>query len=372
MSQNDAILLKKFKEILIISQEVKIVTVAEYLQISESQLFAKLVGWVDLGFRIKNDLIIVENLSVFTSALDQQFVEWGEKEAARIGKIEDIHLEPVHSTTPMIPIVPTYNDYYGVSLRKAECDVLEALELLVGEPILMIREIKDDSFGYKHKDRHVVGLSLYQRKLNSLPNNIGQLDSLEELNLYENHLISIPESIGGLKSLKKLWLFGNKLESLPASICSLSALRVLWLADNNLTDLPENFGRLKALINLNLGHNRILFLPKSFGSLENLIKLELSYNQITSLPVSIGALKSLKSFWITNNSLLTLPKSIGSLISLEELNLAKNNLTSLPEHITSLRRLTFLNIEKNRLSNFPNKIYDWIKYLKKKGYSVFK
>jgi predicted nucleic acid-binding Zn-ribbon protein len=87
MTDSDSNLLKKFKAILEMSREVKILGVAKYLKLTEDELFEKLLTWKDLGFKIKNELIIVDDLAAFTSALDRQFLDWGQKEQKGIGKI---------------------------------------------------------------------------------------------------------------------------------------------------------------------------------------------------------------------------------------------------------------------------------------------
>jgi len=72
----DEPLLQKFKEVLKASQRVKKAEVADYLGITERELFSKLMMWQHLGFKIDGDFIIVENLDSFINALDQQFTEW--------------------------------------------------------------------------------------------------------------------------------------------------------------------------------------------------------------------------------------------------------------------------------------------------------
>jgi tetratricopeptide (TPR) repeat protein len=86
---NDFELLKKFQKILNMTQEVKKSEVAKSLGISEEILFEKLVEWSHLGFKLKNDLIIVEDIFLFTESLDHQFGKWVEKEKTKDGKVED-------------------------------------------------------------------------------------------------------------------------------------------------------------------------------------------------------------------------------------------------------------------------------------------
>jgi hypothetical protein len=94
MSQSDSNLLKKFQKILEISQEVKKSEVAKFLGLSEEDLFAKLIEWGSLGFKLNKEYIIVENLEDFNAALDEQFIEWEEKEAQGIGKVQNFDIHP--------------------------------------------------------------------------------------------------------------------------------------------------------------------------------------------------------------------------------------------------------------------------------------
>ena len=61
-------------------------------------------------------------------------------------------------------------------------------------------------------------MKLGGNQLRSLPAEIGQLTSLQELYLYGNQLTSFPAEIGQLTSLLQLDLRGNQLTSVPAAI----------------------------------------------------------------------------------------------------------------------------------------------------------
>ncbi|MHA1729172.1 MAG: hypothetical protein ACTSWY_10625 [Promethearchaeota archaeon] len=80
-------LLKKFRDIVNISEEVRKSEVASYLGISETELFEKLVRWgKKIPFKIKKDTIVIDNMSGFINALDNQFKLWEKKEQTKIGK----------------------------------------------------------------------------------------------------------------------------------------------------------------------------------------------------------------------------------------------------------------------------------------------
>ena len=116
-----------------------------------------------------------------------------------------------------------------------------------------------------------------------LPENIGDLKSIEYLSLSFNKLNSLPDSISKLMSLKEINLTGNKLKVLPENIGNLKALKELKLYNNNLNTLPESIGNLKALKGLDISNNNLSILPDSIAKLKALEFLSLSDNQLTDL-----------------------------------------------------------------------------------------
>ena len=129
-------------------------------------------------------------------------------------------------------------DYHGTPLIRDEYETLMELENKVGK-IPAISKIKWDSFGFIVNENQVVQIGLYNKRLTSLPESIGNLTSLTRLNLNKNQLSSLPDTIGNLKLLTSLSLGDNKLTSLPESVGNLKSLEKLYLRSNKLTSLPE-------------------------------------------------------------------------------------------------------------------------------------
>jgi len=114
-------------------------------------------------------------------------------------------------------------------------------------------------------------------------------------------LASLPESIGNLQSLQILNLHDNQLSTLPKSIGKLNYLQKLNLEGNQLTSLPESIINLQSLQRLNLSYNQLFTLPESIGNLNSLQKLDLRDNQLRSLPESMWQLKNLEVIHLLGN-----------------------------------------------------------------------
>jgi Leucine-rich repeat (LRR) protein len=216
-------------------------------------------------------------------------------------------------------------DYNGVSLFHKDFEFLIDLEKEIGE-IPLVSYISWNNFGYKTENIRIVGLSLYNKDLNF-----------------------IPESIGSLFSLKELYLDNNQLSL-----------------------LPEGFKKLKSLTILNLGHNKLKSFPESIGDLTSLEELTLWSNDIVEIPKSLGNLILLKKLYLFDNKIKLLPDSLGNLKYLKILDLKQNNLKSLPDSIIKLKFLKKLLIKSNKLEPFSESIMKWLNYLEQKGCKIFK
>ncbi|KAF7121245.1 hypothetical protein RHSIM_Rhsim13G0019700 [Rhododendron simsii] len=155
----------------------------------------------------------------------------------------------------------------------------------------------------------------------------------------ENCNLSIlPNEVGNLISLETLDLCYNKLHTLPDGICNLTRLKKLYLAECDVSHLPGEIGRLISLERLVLGQNNLLTLPDSFCNLASLGYLDLEDCNLSHLPDRIGMLSSLMELNLGRNNVCSLPKSFSDLASLEDVYLCNcKRLQSLPELPVSLR-----------------------------------
>ena len=126
---------------------------------------------------------------------------------------------------------------------------------------------------------------------------------------YENRLTVwvatyVPSGTNGLT---------EKINFLPDNIGQLDSLSTLYLEWHNLIQLPESFSNLTNLSNLAISNNYLQSLPDLIGNLTNLIFLDLGYNQLASIPESIGGLINLEYLFLFNNQLTSLPETICNL-----------------------------------------------------------
>jgi internalin A len=203
---------------------------------------------------------------------------------------------------------------------------------------------------------NLTSLNLSNNQLNYLPEWISQLSNINSLDLSLNTINYLPEWIGQLSNINSLNLSLNTIDTLPEWIGQLSNLTSLNLNYNQIKTLPESIGQLSNLTSLNLSNNQINTLPESIGQLINLTFLNLNYNQINTLPESIGQSINLTSLNLSNNQINTLPKLIGQLISLTFFNLSNNQINTLPESIGQLISLTSLDLSNNQINTLPESI----------------
>jgi hypothetical protein len=150
-------------------------------------------------------------------------------------------------------------------------------------------------------------------KLETLPEEIGNLSKLEELIIDNGNgcsmNVSLPGSIGKLKNLRVLKLYGalderevgkpasppSRIKILPAQIADLRKLEVLDLGRNGLTAVPPQIAGLTNLTTLRLDFNALRAVPAFVGNFKNLSELALDANEhIANLPASMAKFKTLR------------------------------------------------------------------------------
>ena len=156
-------------------------------------------------------------------------------------------------------------------------------------------------------------------KLEDLPEELGQLQKLEELVIDNGNGCSmnvvLPRSVGQLANLRVLRLYGAldgrdigaedparnaPSKPLPDTLANLAKLEELDLGRNGIRSLPPQVASLRGLKKLSLDYNEIRELPSFVGDLPNLRELSVNANGGVALPQSLAKLKGLKVFMGNN------------------------------------------------------------------------
>ncbi|GJT14278.1 TMV resistance protein N-like protein [Tanacetum coccineum] len=188
--------------------------------------------------------------------------------------------------------------------------------------------------------------------IEKLPDDLGRLECLEELCFHSSEIKHLPDSICMLKRLKSLtvnngYYFEDLFEKLPEDLGQLECLEELYVSSKKIEYLPDSICMLKRLKSLNFSGCCCLGkLPEDIGRLESLESLDLWGTAIKHLPDSVCLLKHLKLLDVAHCWCLgKLPKYIGHLESLERLDVSSTEITHLPDSICILKHLNYLNLE---------------------------
>ncbi|PWA87832.1 Disease resistance protein [Artemisia annua] len=192
------------------------------------------------------------------------------------------------------------------------------------------------------------------------PEDLGQLECLEELCLSSTKIKHLPDSIYMLKHLKYLKVKNSDLhEKVPEDLGQLKCLEKLYVSSEKIEYLPDSICMLKRLKLLDVTFCSCLGkLPEDIGQLECLEELCLSSTKIKQLPDSICMLKHLKTLTVTYSDLLEkLPEDLGQLECLEKLYVSSKKIEYLPDGICMLKRLKSLDVRDCcRLGKLPEDI----------------
>jgi Leucine-rich repeat (LRR) protein len=128
--------------------------------------------------------------------------------------------------------------------------------------------------------------------------------NLEYLSLKNDGLDKLPLEIISLKSLKILDISGNNFKELPEQISELQFLEELYLNDEKNLNIPKTLKTLSKMPNLktlHLENDNLYAIPKELFSLKNLENIFLNDNHLKNLPKKIKTLDHLKYLDLKNN-----------------------------------------------------------------------
>ena len=190
-----------------------------------------------------------------------------------------------------------------------------------------------------------------------IPNEIGNLDSLEYLALANNVGLTgpIPTTIANLSNLNWLGLFRcNLQDTIPKELAQLSELTYFSASVNQLSgNIPVEIGTMQNLETFFVSYNQLSGeLPIHLGNLSNLEGLGLSGNQFTGqIPNEYFNLSKLRFLYLADNQLYgDLPNTFDDFSDLILLYLNNNNFTGrIPSSIAASTFLTFLDLSENQL-----------------------
>jgi hypothetical protein len=170
---------------------------------------------------------------------------------------------------------------------------------------------------------------------------------------------NIHHSIFSLNFLKSLHL-EIKLNNLPAEICNIQTLESLSLVATGLTTFPSNFWdnllRLKKFTYI--GHEEIepVFFPEALKQLPDLEFVHISrvHFLCNGVPNFIRKLPGLNTLRLINTGIRTIPSFFSQLRKLNKLDLSKNSIRHYPDFMRELQ-LKILNLSNNplRKKNLP-------------------
>ncbi|XP_020409668.1 disease resistance protein TAO1 [Prunus persica] len=197
-------------------------------------------------------------------------------------------------------------------------------------------------------------------KLESFPEIVDKMESLNELNLERSAIKDLPASIGHLIGLESLNLRGSAIKELPSFVGNLTVLNTLFLDGSAIEELPSSIGNLTAVTTLTLeGCENLANLPQSIYGLQNIRHITLGQcPKLVTLPLNAESLP-LEVRTNANN-----PHDDGWVMYFEEcnvsnfdslenfcwwsmlirINLSKSNFVSLPVCISKCVNLLYLDL----------------------------
>lgn len=157
-------------------------------------------------------------------------------------------------------------------------------------------------------------LNLSQNLITEIPSEMAiRLRRLKTLRMSANRIEHIEADLALWEEMEHLQLGsvfgGNLLSHVPDQIADMQRLQELDLSHNQLRSLPCNM-RLERLEHLNVSDNQLDTLPTSIAQCKRLRTLNVSKNHLTTLPADLVQLRFLEFFDLSENLLCIMPADI--------------------------------------------------------------
>lgn len=192
---------------------------------------------------------------------------------------------------------------------------------------------------------------LTENEFDSLPKEILDISSLEDLIFAVNPISEFPCEIGRLKNLKSVSFAATKIKEIECDLSALDSLQHFDLARNDLSVFPEKIKTIPNLTWLSLNDNQFSNISFIDSKLEKLQTLYLYSNQIRSLSKETRHLKNLQELLIFDNEIDSIPDNISDLTNLEKLEIWNNPIKFISPQIGKLTKLRSMRLDDDNLTS---------------------
>ncbi|XP_073995253.1 artichoke isoform X2 [Rhodnius prolixus] len=205
--------------------------------------------------------------------------------------------------------------------------------------------------------RRLQDLNLHSNRLDRLqPALLKENKALKKVDLSNNQMTSMDvNALEHNRDLREISLSRNSLNTFPDAVRSLPSLQKLDLSYNRIYQLIRPLSELKSLAELNLSKNKLhTLIDGTFSQMDNLTVLDLESNEIQYLtPHIVRSNPSLFSLRLSRNKLTSVPSAAFSdLPQLTEVELQENELTHLAsDAFSGVPNLLMLNLSHNHLTS---------------------
>lgn len=226
----------------------------------------------------------------------------------------------------------------------------------------LCNEIRDNKVTSSYKsdnpviwtDKKGKYLWLQNKGLTSLPNGLGKLDIYKAI-LTGNDLTEIPNQVLEINSLQNLIVAVNPIKDFPCELNKLKRLKSISFAETKITEINCDLSKLDSLEHFDLSRNNLNNLPDEIKNIPNLKWLSLNGNLFTDLSFVDKRLGKLETLYLYSNNVKTLGTETEFLRNLTELLIFDNQIDKIPDNIEYLVNLEKLEIWDNPIKSIsPN------------------
>ncbi len=203
-------------------------------------------------------------------------------------------------------------------------------------------------------------LWLHNRNLTSLPEGLGKLNIYKAI-LTGNNLHEIPEQIFDINSLEDLILAVNPISVFPCNLSRLKRLKSISVAETGIKEINCDLSQLDSLEHFDIARNGLTKFPDQIKTIPNLTWLSLNSNQFTDFSFIDSRLIHLETLYLYTNKVKRISRETKFLVNLKELLIFDNEIESIPDNIADLKNLEKLEIWDNPIKSISPKIAELTK-----------